>query len=100
MPDPKRVLILMSDTGGGHRAAAEAIREAMVRKYGEAVQIEIVDVFRKYTPFPFKYSPEIYPLWIRNGKLMWRAGYRLTNGKAGSGFIMNSLGTAILRGIR
>jgi 1,2-diacylglycerol 3-beta-galactosyltransferase len=100
MPDPKRVLILMSDTGGGHRAAAEAIREAMVRRYGEAAKIEIVDVFRKYTPFPFKYSPEIYPLWIKNGKLMWRAGYRLTNGKASSGFIMNSLGTAILRGIR
>ena len=27
---PKRILFLMSDTGGGHRAAAEAIRDAIL----------------------------------------------------------------------
>ncbi len=44
----KRVLILMSDTGGGHRAAAEAIREALYIQHGEAaVQVELVDVFRE-----------------------------------------------------
>ncbi|MEP7287715.1 MAG: glycosyltransferase [Chloroflexota bacterium] len=100
MADPKRVLILMSDTGGGHRAAAEAIREALVRRHGDAVKVEMVDVFRAYTPFPFKYAPELYPWWIKNGKLMWRVGYRMSNQRRPAGFIMGSLGTAILRGVR
>lgn len=36
---PKRVLILMSDTGGGHRASAEAIRDAFNEEFGDDYQI-------------------------------------------------------------
>ena len=76
----KRVLILMSDTGGGHRAAAEAIRDALYRKPGaDAVAVELVDVFRDYSPAPFKYLPEIYPWWVNNSKQSWGAGYKLSN---------------------
>ena len=76
----KRVLILMSDTGGGHRAAAEAIRDAIYLKYDEAaVEVELVDVFRQYSPAPLKYLPEIYPWWINNSKASWGAGYDLSN---------------------
>ncbi|MQM14313.1 hypothetical protein Taro_047246 [Colocasia esculenta] len=35
---PKRVLILMSDTGGGHRASAEAIKAAFHEEFGEEYQ--------------------------------------------------------------
>ena len=77
---PRRVLILMSDTGGGHRAAAEAIREALRRRPGPAaVAVELVDVFRDYSPAPFKYLPEIYPWWVNNSKQSWSAGYKLSN---------------------
>lgn len=31
---PKNVLVLMSDTGGGHRASAEAIRDAFQLEFG------------------------------------------------------------------
>lgn len=37
--NPKKVLILMSDTGGGHRASAEAIKAAFHEKYGEEYQV-------------------------------------------------------------
>ena len=50
----KRILLLFSDTGGGHRAAAEAIRDALLAKHPGEAQIEMVDVFRQYTPFPYK----------------------------------------------
>lgn len=33
-PGTKRVLILMSDTGGGHRASAEALKSAFQILYG------------------------------------------------------------------
>ena len=36
---PKKVLILMSDTGGGHRASAEAIKAAFNEAFGEEYQV-------------------------------------------------------------
>lgn len=35
----KNVLILMSDTGGGHRASAEAIRDAFKIQYGDKYRV-------------------------------------------------------------
>ena len=35
----KNVLILMSDTGGGHRASAEALRDAFRIEFGDAYQV-------------------------------------------------------------
>lgn len=35
----KNVLILMSDTGGGHRASAEAIRDAFQLEYGDQYRV-------------------------------------------------------------
>ncbi len=76
MPQKKRILFVMSDTGGGHRAAAEAIREALVRRYGDRVEITLVDAFRA-AGFPFKYAPEVYPWLINNTRTSWGAGYKL-----------------------
>lgn len=39
---PKKVLILMSDTGGGHRASAEAIKAAFYQEYGDDYQVLFV----------------------------------------------------------
>ncbi|KAK4388995.1 putative monogalactosyldiacylglycerol synthase, chloroplastic [Sesamum angolense] len=39
---PKKVLILMSDTGGGHRASAEAIRAAFNEEFGDDYQPDII----------------------------------------------------------
>jgi 1,2-diacylglycerol 3-beta-galactosyltransferase len=36
---PKKVLILMSDTGGGHRASAEAIKAAFTQEFGDDYQV-------------------------------------------------------------
>lgn len=75
----KRVLFLMSDTGGGHRAAAEAIRDAMFLRYGEdAVAIELVDVFR-HSSFPLNYMPEFYPWIVNHGKISYGMGFYLSN---------------------
>lgn len=39
---PKKVLILMSDTGGGHRASAEAIKVAFNQEFGDEYQVFII----------------------------------------------------------
>lgn len=75
----KRVLFLMSDTGGGHRAAAEAIRDALYLRYGrENVAAELVDVFRE-SIFPLNYMPEFYPWLVNRSKASWEAGYKFSN---------------------
>ncbi|KAG6478102.1 hypothetical protein ZIOFF_061534 [Zingiber officinale] len=42
---PKKVLILMSDTGGGHRASAEAIRAAFNQEFDDEYQVKITCMF-------------------------------------------------------
>lgn len=41
----KNVLILMSDTGGGHRASAEAIRDAFKLEFGDEYNVSFFYVF-------------------------------------------------------
>lgn len=76
---PKRVIFLMSDTGAGHRAAADAIRAAMDQRYPGQYVYTLVDVYRRYTPFPFTHLPEIYPRWVKWAGPTWGWGYRFTN---------------------
>lgn len=75
----KRVVFLMSDTGAGHRAAADAIRAAMERRYPDQYSFALVDVYRRYTPPPYDHLPEIYPRWVKWAGPTWGWGYRFTN---------------------
>lgn len=71
----------MSDTGGGHRAAAEAIRDALYERYGEdQVDAEMIDMFRECR-FPLNYMPEFYPWLVNRSKTSWGLGYNLSNTK-------------------
>ena len=76
-----RILFLMSDTGGGHRAAAEAIRDGLYAKYGQdQIDAELLDVFRLST-FPMNFAPELYPLLVNHSKKSWEVSYKLSNTK-------------------
>jgi 1,2-diacylglycerol 3-beta-galactosyltransferase len=96
----KRILILMSDTGGGHRAAAEAIIEALHTRHPGQVQAEMVDVFRDHSPFPYKYMPEVYPWIIKHGKSSWGVSYELSNTRARARLMSDGLYVAMERGLR
>src|SRR5690606_10476459 len=61
----KRVLILMSKTGGGHLASAEALKAVFAQQYGEEVQVNIVDLLMDYLPYPWRELPKSYG-WIAN----------------------------------
>ncbi len=97
----KRVLILMSDTGGGHRAAGEAIRDGLYLKYGhDAVAVEMVDVFRDYAPAPLKYAPELYPRWINSSKKSWGASYKLSDSQRSARILSATLYHTIENGLK
>lgn len=75
---PKRILILMSNTGGGHRASAEALRAGFIEQYGDQVQVEIVDLLMEHLPWPLNWLPHTYTFLIKDAawlwKLLWQTG--------------------------
>lgn len=73
------ILFLFSDTGGGHRSAAEATIEALHKDYGARLTTEMLDFF-KITPDPFRQLPTLYPYLVR-APHMWGLGYKLSNGR-------------------
>ena len=82
----KRVLFLFSDTGGGHRSAFQAVRDAMQIKYGDQVEFEAIDVLRE-CKWPLNKQPELYPIIINNSKLLWALMYYGLDGKRRTKFI-------------
>lgn len=70
----------MSDTGGGHRSAAEAVTAAIERLDANAT-VELVDFFSTYAPFPLNQAGNIYGPWVNYAAPLWAAGFRLTDGR-------------------
>lgn len=80
------VLFLFSDTGGGHRSAAEAIIEAIDLDYPGTISTEMIDFFKEYAPPPFDLSPALYPPMSKFPD-MWKLGYELSNDPRRTRFI-------------
>ncbi len=56
----RKILILFSDTGGGHRAAAEAIRDAVKSRYGDCYEVVLEDGIVNAAVPPFNLIPKLY----------------------------------------
>lgn len=74
------ILFLFSDTGGGHRSAAEAVIEALQMEYQGRVTTQMVDIFKEIAPRPLNLLPNWYPYMVRLPE-MWKLGYHLSNGR-------------------
>ncbi|KAK6135496.1 hypothetical protein DH2020_030749 [Rehmannia glutinosa] len=74
----KNVLILMSDTGGGHRASAEAIRDAFQLEYGDEYRIFVKDVWKEYTGWPLNDMERQYKFMVKHVQL-WKVAFHSTS---------------------
>ncbi len=63
----------MSETGGGHRASAEALQAAFAERYGPALQVQIVDPWSDHTPWPIHRLPRIYGPMVHYTPWLWKA---------------------------
>lgn len=75
------IVFYFSDTGGGHRSAAEAIIEAMQLDFGRAFTSEMVDFYKDYGPGLLKKMPDLYPEMVK-AKSLWKASFYATDGRA------------------
>jgi 1,2-diacylglycerol 3-beta-galactosyltransferase len=90
-PDQKpKILVLFSDTGGGHRSAAQAVIEALEEKHRGGFALDMVDVFKAYAPYPLNRMPDLYPAMVKLPNL-WRLGYRMLDGRRRTKVVMDSV---------
>eukprot|EP00667_Euglena_gracilis_P010641 EG_transcript_10840 len=64
-PPKKRILILMSDTGGGHRASANAVAAALEALMPGALDIRVVDVLTEFGVWPLGNAVQDYKTLLR-----------------------------------
>lgn len=65
----------MSDTGGGHRASANALSDAFEALYPGRIHCDIVDIYTDYGPvWPYSDYVALYKLMAAN-PWMWEAFY-------------------------
>jgi len=98
----QRILILMSDTGGGHRASAQALKAGFDELYPDRFSIEIIDFITDYLPWPFNQMPKAYPFLSNDAPWLWKLLYggqhhKLSNSLAqiGSRMLIGSVNKAI-----
>lgn len=70
----KRVLILMSDTGGGHRASAQALDQALSEIFPNQFDVKITDIWTEHANYPFNRFVPTYRFLAKN-PLLWRGFY-------------------------
>lgn len=71
----KRILILMSETGGGHRASAEAIRDTFQVRYGTQFQVDMIDLWIQHTPPPLNQIPKTYRFLVNDAPWLYKFIY-------------------------
>ncbi|XP_031480803.1 probable monogalactosyldiacylglycerol synthase 3, chloroplastic [Nymphaea colorata] len=67
----KNVLILMSDTGGGHRASAEAIKDAFRLEFGDQYRVFVKDLWKEHTGWPLNDMERSYKFMLKHLRL-WK----------------------------
>jgi 1,2-diacylglycerol 3-beta-galactosyltransferase len=65
----------MSDTGGGHRASAEALRSAFEERFGARFQVDMVDLWLEHTPWPINRMPRSYRFLANEAPWLWKFIY-------------------------
>ncbi len=78
MPSSPRLRLLTADTGGGHRAAANAIA-ASVERLRPDVTVEILDVFGAARG-PARHMPAWYA-WVMGWPRLWLTMFRALDGR-------------------
>ena len=77
--EKKRVLFLLSDTGGGHRRAAQAISEAITELYPHEFEITMQDILQQYGCWPITQIPKAYAWCINSGLPLWKLFWSYTS---------------------
>jgi 1,2-diacylglycerol 3-beta-galactosyltransferase len=96
---PKRLLFLFSDTGAGHRAAAEAVAEALHRRYPNRFQVDLYDPMGGEHVLAGRLTALYGPI-TRRVPILWGAAYHVTNLQPTVRVIQHAIGRGLRRKLR
>ena len=77
-----KLLFLIADTGGGHRAAATAVERQMAVTSPGEFEITILDPFTSAKPRVIGGTAGLYGPITRHARWLWGALYHSTNNRA------------------
>ncbi|MFZ1399045.1 MAG: glycosyltransferase [Candidatus Promineifilaceae bacterium] len=101
MKSAKRILILSSDAGFGHRSSALAVAAALEEKYAGQCQVEVVNPLNeRRVPALLRRSQQDYDRIVRNRPGIYQFGYRLNDLPVASAVLSGSLTVLLFEGIR
>jgi 1,2-diacylglycerol 3-beta-galactosyltransferase len=96
---PKRLLFLFSDTGAGHRAAAEAVAEALRRRYPNQFYVDCYDPMADQRVIAGRLTALYGPV-TRRVPFLWGAAYRVTNVRPTVRLFQHAIGRGLRRKLR
>jgi len=96
---PKRFLFLFSDTGAGHRAAAEAVTAALARRHPNEFQVELFDPMADQRVIAGRLTALYGPI-TRRAPFLWGAAYHVTNFKPAVRLFQHAVGRGLRRKLR
>jgi 1,2-diacylglycerol 3-beta-galactosyltransferase len=99
VPAPKRLLFLFSDTGAGHRAAAEAVAAALARRHPSDFQVELFDPMADQRVIAGRLTALYGPI-TRRAPFLWGAAYHVTNFKPAVRLFQHAVGRGLRRKLR
>lgn len=97
---PRRILIFFSDTGGGHRAAAEALRDAFKARFTDAYDVRLADGILKGARWPLSLAPKAYLPTTNETPWAYGAVFDFTNTRWGRARAMAIVDRGTRSGIR
>src|SRR5947209_14029405 len=96
---PKRLLFLFSDTGAGHRAAAEAVAAALQLRYPNRFMIDCFDPMADQRVVAGRLTALYGPI-TRHVPILWGFAYNLTNVKPTVRLFQHAVGRGLRRKLR
>src|SRR5438132_1630660 len=95
----KRLLFLFSDTGAGHRAAAEAVAAALALRYPNRFQVDCFDPMADPHVLAGRLTALYGPV-TRRLPFLWSAAYHATNLQPTVRLFQHSIGRGLRRKLR
>src|SRR3989449_2673409 len=96
---PKRLLFLFSDTGAGHRAAAEAVAAALQLRYPNRFSVDCFDPMADQQVIAGRLTALYGPI-TRHVPVLWGLAYNLTNVQPTVRLFQHAIGRGLRRKLR
>jgi len=101
METKNRVLIMTADAGFGHRSAAYAVRDAILDRYADRLEVNVVNPLdESTTPSFLRESQADYDKYVRNVPELYALGYEASDNLIPTAILESSIGVLLVDTMR